>query len=214
MSDTTARERSEIPIEFTWNAESVFPDRSAWSDEFEALAEDLALLEDYHGRLSEGPKTLLEAIGMIEDIVARAFRLLSYAYVGLAVDSLDPQAVEMYGRVQGLVGQALGALAFMDPELIAAGEDTVKGWIDEDQRLAKYDHYVNNLFRKQKHVRSQEVEELLGTLQGLFLGARTTAEALAESDFTFRPATAADGTEIPFTQGTLRRIYTETDREA
>ncbi|MCZ6530844.1 MAG: oligoendopeptidase F [Chloroflexi bacterium] len=214
MSDTTARERSEIPIEFTWNAESVFPDRSAWSDEFEALAEDLALLEDYHGRLSEGPKTLLEAIGMIEDIVARAFRLLSYAYVGLAVDSLDPQAVEMYGRVQGLVGQALGALAFMDPELIAAGEDTVKGWIDEDQRLAKYDHYVNNLFRKQKHVRSQEVEELLGTLQGLFLGARTTAEALADSDFTFRPATAADGTEIPFTQGTLRRIYTETDREA
>ncbi|MFV1859185.1 MAG: oligoendopeptidase F [Anaerolineales bacterium] len=214
MSENTIRERSETPIEFTWNAESVFPDRSAWSEEFEALIEDLALLEEYHGRSSDGPKTLLEVIGIIEDIIGRAFRLASYAYVGLAVDSLDPQAVEMYGRVQGLVGQALAAFAFIDPELIAAGEDTVKGWIDEDERLAKYDHYVDNLFRKQEHVRSQEVEELLGALQGLFLGARTTAEALADSDFTFRPATAADGTEIPFTQGTLRRIHTGTDREA
>ena len=214
MLESTVRERSEIPIEFTWNAESVFADRSAWSDESEALVEDLALLKDYHGHLGEGPKALLEAIGIIEDIIGRALRLWSYAYVGLAVDSLDPQVAEMYSRVQGLLGQALAAIAFMDPELIAVGEDTVKGWIDEDQRLANYDHYIDNLFRKQIHVRSQEVEELLGTLQGLFLGARTNAEAIADSDFTFRPATAADGTEVPFTQGTLRRIYTGTDREA
>ncbi|MFQ5922193.1 MAG: oligoendopeptidase F [Anaerolineales bacterium] len=214
MSETTVRERSEIPIEFTWNAESVFPDRSAWSDEFEALVEDLALLEDYHGRLSEGPEMLVEACSLIEDRVARAFRLLSYAYVALAVDSLDPEVVEMYGRVQGLVGRTLAAIAFFGPELIALGEETVNGWVKGDNRLAKFDHYLDDLFRKQRHVRSQEVEELLGLAKGLFLGPQTTAEALADSDFTFKPAIGSDGQEIPFTQGTLRRLYAGTDREA
>ena len=214
MSETTLRERSEIPIEFTWNAESVFPDRTAWGEESEALERDLEPLADYRGRLSEGPEVLLEAIGIIEDILSRVLKLLIYAYVGQSVNSLDPQATEMLGRIQEVYGKAQAAVAFLNPELIAVGEDTVRGWIGEDERLVKYEHYVDDLFRKHEHVRAPEVEELLGTLQALFFGARITAEALTDSDFTFKPAIGSDDQEIPFTQGTLGRIYADTDREA
>jgi oligoendopeptidase F len=214
LSETTLRERSDIPIEFTWNAESVFPNRSAWGEELETLARDLEPLAGFQGRLKEGSEVLLEVIGIIEDVLGRALKLFSYAYIGLSVDSLDSEAAGMTGRIQEVMGQALAATAFLDPELIAAGEETVRGWMTEDERLAKYEHYVNDLFRRQEHVRAPDVEELLGSLQALFLGARTTAEALADSDFTFEPATGTDGQELPFTQGTLRRIYSGTDREA
>lgn len=214
MSETTLRKRSEIPIEFTWNAESVFPDRSAGREEIEALMQDLESLADYQGRIKEGSKVLLDAIGLIEDIVGRALKLFSYTYVGLAVDSLDPQAAAMLGQAQDVYGKALAAAAFLGPELIAVGESTVRDWISEDERLGKYEHYVDDLFRKQEHVRDPEVEELLGTLQALFFSTLMTAEALADSDFRFKPAIGIDGQEIPFTQGTLRRIYTGTDREA
>jgi oligoendopeptidase F len=214
VSETTLRKRSEIPIEFTWNAESVFPDRSAGKEEIEALMQDLESLADYQGRITEGSKVLLEAIGLIEDIVGRALKLFSYTYVGLAVDSLDPQAAAMLGQAQDVYGKVLAAAAFLGPELIAVGESTVRDWISEDERLGKYEHYVDDLFRKQEHVRDPEVEELLGTLQALFFGTSMTAEALADSDFKFRPAVGSDSQEIPFTQGTLRRIYTGSDREA
>ena len=214
MPDTTLRERSEIPIEFTWNAESVYPDRQAWVAEAEALVSDLARFEGYHGRLGEGPPILLEVFDAIEDTLARALRLFAYSYVNLSVDSLDPQAAEMLGRAQDVVGKVLAAFAFVDPELIALGAESVRDWIQENEKLAIFEHYVDNLFRKQEHVRSTEVEEILGSLQALFLGARMTVEALADADFTFSPATGGDGQEIPFTQGTLRRIYTGTDREA
>ena len=214
MSDTTLRQRSEIPIEFTWNAESVYPDRQTWVAEAEALASDLAQFEGYHGRLGEGPPVLLEVFDAIEDTLGRALRLFAYSYVNLSVDSLDPQAAEMLGRAQDVVGKVLAAYAFVDPELIALGAESVRGWISENERLAIFEHYVDNLFRKQEHVRSAEVEEILGSLQALFLGARTTVEALTDADFTFSPATGSDGQEIPFTQGTLRRIYSGTDREA
>ena len=214
MSDMTLRERSEIPIDYTWNAESVYPDRQAWEAEAEALVSDLAQFEGYHGRLNEGPPVLLEAFDAIEDTLGRALRLFAYSYVNLAVDSLDAQAAEMLGRAQDVVGKVLAAFAFVDPELIAIGAESVRVWIQENESLAIFEHYVDNLFRKQEHVRSGEVEEILGTLLGLFLGARTTVEALADADFTFVPATGSDGQEIPFTQGTLRRIYSGTDREA
>lgn len=214
MPDTTLRERSEIPIEFTWNAESVYPDRQAWDAEAEALVSDLAQFEGYHGRLGEGSSVLLEVFDAIEDTLGRALRLFSYSYVNLSVDSLDPQAAGMLGRAQDVVGKVLAAFAFVDPELIVEGAESVRGWIQENERLAIIEHYVDNLFRKQEHVRSGEVEEILGSLQALFLGARMTVEALADADFTFSPAIGGDGQEIAFTQGTLRRIYSGTDREA
>ncbi len=214
MPDTTLREHSEIPIEFTWNAESVYPDRQAWDAEAEALVSDLAQFEGYHGRLGEGSSVLLEVFDAIEDTLGRALRLFSYSYVNLSVDSLDPQAAGMLGRAQDVVGKVLSAFAFVDPELIVEGAESVRGWIQENERLAIIEHYVDNLFRKQEHVRSGEVEEILGSLQALFLGARMTVEALADADFTFSPAIGGDGQEIAFTQGTLRRIYSGTDREA
>ena len=163
MPDTTLRERSEIPIEFTWNAESVYPDRQAWDAEAEALVSDLAQFEGYHGRLGEGPPVLLEVFGAIEDTLGRALRLFAYSYVNLSVDSLDPQAAEMLGRAQDVVGKVLAAFAFVDPELIALGAESVRGWIQENERLAIFKHYVDNLFRTQEHVRSGEVEEILGS---------------------------------------------------
>ena len=213
MNDTL-RDRDEIPIEYKWNAESVFPDRAAWSDELEMLAQELSRIEQFHGRLNESPSVLVEAIQVYEEIYQRSLRLFSYAYLNFAVDTRDSESAGMMSRSQELLGQALAALSFVDPELITAGEDEVRSWIAADERLAKLQHYVDDLFRQQEHVRSQEVEELLGGLRGVFLGARATAEALADSDFAFKPAIGSGGEEIPFTQGTLGRIYSGTDREA
>ncbi len=214
MTDTTLRQRSEILPKYKWNAESVFEDDQAWEKEAEALLEALGSLAGYRGRLGEGGSVLTELLDIYEDAIGRAYRLLSYAYVALAVDSNDPTSIGRYARSQGLIGQVMAALSFVDPELVAAGEDAVRGWIGESERLSVLEHYVDDLFRKQAHVRSPEVEEILGSLTGLFLATRSTAEALADSDFTFAPAIGEDGEEIPFTQGTLRRIYSGTDREA
>ena len=213
MKDTL-RDRSEIPIEYKWNAESVFRDRAAWSKELESVTGDLAKLEQFHGRLNEGPEVLLEAIDVFEDILQRALRLLSYSYVNLSVDSNDSESAQMMGRAQDFLGQLMAAFAFLDPELIAEGEDVIREWLAAEERLTPYEHYIDDLFRNQKHVRSQEVEQLLGGLMGLFYGARMTVEALADADFTFNPAIGSDGKKIPFTQGTLRRIYSGSDREA
>jgi oligoendopeptidase F len=70
------------------------------------------------------------------------------------------------------------------------------------------------LFRKQAHVRSAEVEELLGMLADPFSGVSATARVLTDADFQFEPAIASDGTEIPVSQGTLQKILSGKDRKA
>ena len=43
--------RSEIPVERTWDAASVFETPEAWAEALEALVGDLAKLEAFAGRL-------------------------------------------------------------------------------------------------------------------------------------------------------------------
>lgn len=212
--EVEVRERNEIPAKYKWNAESVFDGPEAVRAEIDGLSEALAEVFQFRGKLNEGPETLEGAFKLAEQLILRAFTLVSYTYISHAVDTEVQEAAELRGMAQALLGQVAGSVAFLNPELLSIGRETLDQWLSEHAPLAPYRHYIDDLFRKQEHVRSSEVEELLGNLLGIFAGARTTAESLTDADLTFRPAIDSDGRRLPVTQGTLRRIYRSADREA
>ncbi|MFN8404283.1 MAG: hypothetical protein U0V48_12120 [Anaerolineales bacterium] len=75
-----------------------------------------------------------------------------------------------------------------------------------DARMKVYEHFVNDLFRKQAHVRSAEVEELMGMLRDPFGTVRNTASLLANADFKFKPAKNSKGKKVELTQSTFDAI--------
>lgn len=206
--------RSEIATKYKWNDTSVFADQNAWQKEFDAVSADLAKLDAYRGHLAESPQKLADALTLIEALQKRVGIVFVYASMGHAVDTQDQNAAAMNGRVLGLAGRAGGAFAFLDPELIAIGQPTLKRWMELEPRLAIYAQYFDNLFRKQAHVRSGEVEELLGMLADPFSGAYTANNLLTSADMQFAPARDKDGTEHQVAQGTIYTLLDGTDRDA
>ncbi|MBN1936864.1 MAG: oligoendopeptidase F [Anaerolineae bacterium] len=205
--------RSEIPDQFKWNAPSVFESVEAWQAEFEAVAAQLPTVAQFKGRLGEGAATLAEAMEAIDDLLIRAGKLFVYASMSQSVDMTDQTAIRRAGQAQGLFGRVQAAVSFVDPELLVIGQDVLKKWIAEEPRLAHLGHYVDDLFRQQAHVRSAEVEEVLGMLSDPFRGAGSTAGMLANADFKFKPALGSDDKEYPLTQGTLGKLLSSPDRE-
>lgn len=206
--------RSEIPDKYKWHAESVFPNQEAWQIEFDHFSNDLAQLDPYRGHVTDSPAHLADAFNLIERLQKRLWIIFVYASMHHAVDTQDQNASAMNGRVLGLAGRASGAFAFLDPELIALGHETLKEWMSKEPRLDIYAHYFDNLFRKQEHVRSSEVEELLGMLADPFSGAYTANNVLTSADMRFPPARDANGNEREVAQGTIYTILDGTDREA
>lgn len=214
MAETTLPTRNEIAPEHMWNAPSVFSSAEDWESEFDDVVESLPSLKEFQGHLSDGPSTLADALDVFDNLTRRVGKVIFYAGMSHYVDTTDQEAVERFSKAQGLYGQTLAAMAFLDPELLSIGEKILQGWIDSEPRLAIYNHYIGNLLRKQAHVRSPEVEELLGMLSDPFLGASTTARMLTDSDLQFEPATAQDGSLTPVSPVTLEKILAGPDREA
>ena len=214
MTDILVAPRSEIDPKYTWNAPSVFESDEAWEEAYEKLLDGLKEIQKFKGRLAEGSSTLADAFEIQEKIVLQGGKLIVYAAMSHAVVATDQEAAGRYNKAQGMVGKVQAAVAFIDPELLEIGEEKLRQWMEEEPRLTVYEHYVEDLFRKQAHVRSPEVEELLGMLSDPFSGVSGTASMLTNADFEFEPAVATDGTEIPLTHGSIMKIFAGPDRVA
>ncbi len=214
MNKTKVLTRDEIKPEFKWNSASIFPDNAAWEAAAGRLQDLIPQFEQYRGHLSEGPATLLQAISLYEDIVREVGKVYTYASVSHMVNTTDPNYARMQIKGYDLIGQITSASAFLDPELLQIGQDILNRWLEIEPGLKNFSHYIQNLFRKQAHVRSAEVEEMLGMLTTPFGCIFNTATALTDADFRFGDATATDGTHLPVTQGTVEEVLSSPDQEA
>jgi oligoendopeptidase F len=210
--------RSAIAPEHTWNTASIFPSNAAWEAAFARVAERLPTLQRFRGHLGDGPAALADWFDEIQDVLRALGQVVVYANAGRAVDTTDQEASARFDRARALQAQALAAAAFAEPEMIAVGFETLQRWVREESRLAIYGHYLDRLERRQAHVRSPEVEELLGHLVDPFRTAASVHGILTDADLVFSPARAtpraAEQAEpIEVAQGNLTALLAHPDRE-
>ena len=58
----TLKKRDEIPVEFTWNLESIFSTNEEWERDFQTLQQRLPELEALAGTLSQSGQALLTVL--------------------------------------------------------------------------------------------------------------------------------------------------------
>jgi len=214
MTDRSLPPRNAIAPEHTWNAPSVFPSPDAWAAELEAVAAALPGFQTrFKGYLADGPALLADFFDTYSDLLGRAGKILVYAGMESAVDTSNQDAAAMDSRASALFSQVLAAGAFANPEILSIGQATLAGWMDREPHLRVYRQYFDDLFRRQAHVRSAEVEEILGMLADPFGAVGSTAMLLANADLQFEPATGSDGTTAPVAQSTIAELMIEPDRE-
>lgn len=206
--------RSKVDKKFTWNAESVFPSEQSWEQEIKQIIEDVSIVKKYQGRLAESPSVLSEALEMVFELISCVQKAFMYARFSTAVDATNQQAAGMRDKAQGVFGQVISAVSFVQPELLEIGEEKLDEWMEQNEKLALYRHSFNDLFRSQAHVRSAEVEEILGLVSDPLQGFDNSTTMLANADFNLKPARDTTGTIIDLTQGTIYKILHHPDPKA
>ncbi|MCB0077969.1 MAG: oligoendopeptidase F [Anaerolineales bacterium] len=210
---TKLRERSEIPEDYLWDTNSIFPNEPAWRAALEQNKKTVSRLAGYAGRLSEGPETLFEALERSMALNQRVNQIYLYPSLNSAADMRDQESRAMGSQAANLVAKFRTTTAFIVPEILAIGEETIRQWIADYPKLERYRHYVENLFRLAPHYRSAEVEAVLGGLSEPFGSVSETAAILANAEINFADATDRHGKAAEMGQGMIRAYLSSTDRE-
>lgn len=215
MSPKTLPHRSEVPIEETWNLESIFSTTDEWQAAIPKLEELLSEVVAYQGKLGNDAQTLIEGLTKFEELMTLGMQV--YVYTGLAasVDVGDQDATARFGQSRGLFAKVQSSAAFIEPELMAIGFDKLEKWVETESGLENYGQYFDQLKLRAEHIRSAEVEEVIALTYDALPPRITFPQysALTNADLKFKPAMASDGTEIEVGQSSIDSLITHTDRE-
>ena len=207
------RDRSEIAEKYTWNPYSIFPNDEAWAKGLEEVKELLPQIVAWRGRLNEGPEAVATCMAQLEKLYKQAGKVFVYPSMFYAVNTADQEAAARNDQAQGMFGQAMATISFVEPELLAIGHDTLKEWQASHEDLAHFSHYFETLFKRQEHVRSAEVEQVLGLVSDAFRTASATHGVLANTDLPFDPAQPSEGDPIEIGQGNIDALISSPDRQ-
>lgn len=205
--------RAEIAVEHTWDLDVIFKSVEDWETAVKNMPAHIEALQSFKGRLHEGPDTLLDYLQTTEKVFSQVGKIFVFASLSYSVETSNQEIAGRMGQARALFGQVGAANAFGQPELIEIGFETLNTWMDENEALAQFRHSIDQLQKQQKYVRSAEVEQVLGMVQDAFSTASATHGILANTDFDFETAVDKDGHEYDVTQGSIRGLYNDHDRE-
>lgn len=210
---TTLPLRSQVPFAETWDLESIFASPSDWEAAGKEITGYIPQLAAYQGKLKEGPQVLLDYLRLAETAGILARKYYNYASNYYSVDTTDQRTSARLGQARSLAARLGAATAFFEPELMEIGLDVVGGWVKATPELGYFSHGLDKLRRKQAHVRSGEVEEVLAMTADAFSGPSTIYNAFNNADLAFKPALSSKGASIEVGQASIGGLTTDTDRE-
>ncbi len=210
---TTLPSRSEVPLEQTWDLASVFATPEDWESACSQLANMLPDFSVYRGRLGESPLILQQFLQAYQEAGTLMGKINVYASNAYSVDTFDQAAAARNGQARSLAAKFAAATAFFDPELIQIGFPALRKWTKEIPRLFFFAFYLDKLEKRQAHVRSDDVEEVLAMVNDPFSSASGIYNALNNAELTFSPAIASDGTQHEVGQASISSLTTHPDRE-
>ena len=206
--------RADIARETTWDTASLFASPADWQTAFDALGNSGAeIAAVFANRLGESPDVLADYFAQSEAVLQKLSRVFIYASLTYSVDTSDGDAVARYDKARGLYARTLAALAFVEPELLSIGAETLQKWANENRAaLGGYAHYFDTLSKREAHVRTAEVETLLKALADPFGSAASIHGVLTNTDLVFAPAVGGEGDPHEIGQGTINKLLADSDR--
>ncbi|NLN18998.1 MAG: oligoendopeptidase F [Firmicutes bacterium] len=204
--------RAEIPNEYKWRLEDLFPSDDAWEKAFAAVEETLPKISAFKGRLGQGSEQLLAALRLRDQMEEQLLRAYAYAQLRKDEDTTDSRYQQMSSRALSLVTQAYSTLAFVNPEILAIPTETLQAFLEENAALQIYRHTLEDLIRRKPHVLSETEEELLARFTEVAQSAATIFEMINDADMKFGTVTDEEGRPIELTKGRYIRLMESRDR--
>ncbi len=213
MQSNAIPKRSEVPEELTWNLSDLFESDSAWLEEYEAMQQLPARLEEYRGRLEESPEMLLGYFKLQDEISLRAARLRTYANCRSDEDTANNLYQDLKGRAGSVLTAISSAGAFAAAEIMALPQQQLEDFFARCPGLSEYRRSIQRIRRRASHILPPEQEKLLAAAGEMAGAAGSIGNVFRNADLTFPSVEDSQGVSHPLSNGSFVPLQESPDRE-
>ena len=183
-----------------WDLGEIYPSYEAWNSAKTRLEERVDALAAYRGRLGESAATLREAFDAITGTEKELARLYVFAFLKADEDRRVSAAQERRGLAAALLSEFNETVAFVSPELLRVGSQTVQRYLAEEPGLDTHAFNIRNTLRQEPHTLSDETEQVIAAIGLVVQGPERIYAMLTSSDMPFPTVTLSTGEEVRLDQ--------------
>lgn len=198
--------RAAVPVEQTWDLESLYPTVAAWEADAARVADLLPAMSAFQGRLGDCAATLLACLQQKDQLEELETNVFFYAYNRWTVDQTNPECVGLWQRSLALRGRLAAAVAFIRPEVLALPAGVVSECLAAEPGLETYRLYLSDILAEKEHLLSAEGELVLAGAMELGASFYSIYQAATTADMQFDPVTDEHGNQVPMSMGALMRL--------
>ena len=196
-------QRSQIPVEHTWNTADIYPSDEAWETAADRARSLIGELSGYAGRLGESAKTLYGYLALFDQTSDLVFELYRYASLRQDEDTRDSRYQALAGRATDLLVALDSATAFDTPELLKISPETLERFYAEQPELELYRRHLALLQDRKEHILSDPEEKLLACAKDIASAPDDVYSRFINADLTFPDAVDGQGNALPLSNATF-----------
>lgn len=207
------RKRNEVEQKDTWAIEDLYASKELFLEDAKKVEDEIKKLKSYQGRLGESSQTLLEALNCYAKVNERFEKVYVYANQTLHQDMGNSESQQTAGEVESIMNRLSAAEAFLSPELLALSDGTIETYLKENQDLAGYKRFIDNILRQKAHTLDAEMEKVLAKTNDMAKVSSNVYAMFNNADIKFEAVIGEDGEELPLTQGRYIMYMESKDRK-
>lgn len=200
--------RSEMDPRWQWRLQDIFETDQEYEQAYEAAAQKIESLAARKGRVAEEPRG---AIREADEMELQLDRLAAYAFMHKDEDSGDPERQARAARLQSLLVKAGAGASFLEPELLALPEETLKA-LSADPDFADYSERLRILLLQKPHTLPAEQEMLLAQAGDVMGVPRDVFSMFNDVDLPLPQVTNEAGEKVQLTHGSYGPLIRSRDR--
>ena len=206
-------ERKDIPENFRWNLEAIYPNFDEWQKAYDDTSAKIDALKDYAGKLGGGSATLLAFIKADEAVSLELERLYVYANMKSHEDLRESKPMELAGLAESLTVKYAASVAFFEPEILSLPHDYINDCIKNEHELTRYEFFFRKLLREREHILPHEQEILLAKAGEVMSTPSNAFTLLTDADMKFPDITDEDGNTSELTEERWYRFSRSRNRQ-
>lgn len=209
---TTYKNRNEVPIQETWNLADIYPTISKWEEEYQLIENIGAGLKQFDGKINDG-HSLYEYLKNREELSFHFNKVYAYAMLMVDENTRETLPQSYLDKAKQLSVKISAATSFFMPFLLSLDEETLTGYIKEEEKLKYFEEDLLDSFRYKKHVLSKDQEEILSQLGEALSVPSHTFGMINNADIKFGDVTTENGDRVELTRGMYSKLIEDEDRD-
>jgi len=206
------KHRSEVAPESKWNLTTIFTSDEAWQNSFDALAASLNQIETFSGRLGESAESLLSCLALLYELQVDTYRLYLFSHLKKDEDTTNSFYQGMADNAASLNTKFQAAISFIEPEIIAIGQEKINVYMDTNDGLKIYRQFFDNILRLKNHILTSDNEEILAKADEIGQASQNIFTMLNNADIVFAKAADSNGNEHEVNHASYSALMEKPDR--